>query len=137
MLFALLGGRVDCPTPATATQGGDGHPAPVQHVEAHPHYWKPHEPVTQTDPNSHNSHPHAFGHPPPIHSHGEGTLSTDPHFDPESMSAMELWNRLQNFYEPAQADWTQMPIAPYDGSAMGVGLAMGMGSMDGMVGGVF
>lgn len=104
MLFALLGGRVDTPTPTTLAGSGTHAHAEAQAIHdqnAHAHFWKPHLDTGPENPQDHN---------------------------PE-LSAMDLWNQLQSFYEPTPDIWTQ---------TQGQGpVSMPMPFMDGMVGGVF
>lgn len=131
MLFALLGGRVDNPPAPHQVSGSSAlavlppHPHPVEPVavDSHTHYWKPHAGAC------------AVPYDPAFHTQSSfnGVVDgVDPDLDnAEAMSAMELWNRLQSFYEPTPTGWPQMGMPPLEGAVLG------MSGMDGLVGGVF
>jgi hypothetical protein len=123
MLFALLGGRIEncnipIPQPQTAV-------VPIIHQQPQqfsndnlnntfqnqPQLQQEHVPFWQTQPNA------VFGQP-------DGT--TFDQFDPASISAMELWNRFQSFYEPTPVSW-----------GAGLGAETTQGGMNGMYDGMF
>lgn len=128
MLFALLGGRLDkasIPLPSTQAQAQSSSQiqstiqepinqnVPFQNPDPqfHPHFW-------QVQPNfAPQVQVPQFGQPDPAF--GE--------FDPASISAMELWNRFQSFYEPTPVSW---------GAAMG-GEAQVPGGINGIYDGMF
>jgi hypothetical protein len=124
MLFALLGGRLDKSTlPPQAQSQNALIPQPVEQFhdqnQNSDNQFHPHPQFWQVQPNF--APPTAavpqFGQPDPAF--GE--------FDPASISAMELWNRFQSFYEPTPVSW---------GAAMG-GQAQVPGGINGVYDGMF
>jgi len=127
MLFALLGGRIEncnipIPQPQTAVvpviqppqqfnNANTFQPPAVPHTHPHTQSQQEHVPFWQTQPNA------AFGQ-------ADGT--TFDQFDPASISAMELWNRFQSFYEPTPVSW-----------GAGLGAETTQGGMNGMYDGMF
>jgi hypothetical protein len=121
MLFALLGGRLDKSTlPLQAQSQNALIPQPIEQLQNnpdnqfHPQFWQ----VQQNfaPPAAAVAVPQ-FGQPDPAF--GD--------FDPASISAMELWNRFQSFYEPTPVSW---------GAAMG-GQAQVPGGINGLYDGMF
>lgn len=78
----------------------------------HPHQHQPMDPYTYT-------YGFDFG--------GNANNLAEPVFDPEGMSAMELWTRLQSFYEPTTFDWQAQAQAGGLGTGQGQGMSLGAG----------
>ena len=117
MLFALLGGRLDKTIlPSQAQTRNAMIPQPIEQFQINPdnqfdpHFW-------QVQPNFAPQAVPQFGQPDPAF--GE--------FDPAAISAMELWNRFQSFYEPTPVSW---------GAPMG-GQAQVPGGINGVYNGMF
>jgi len=125
MLFALLGGRLDKSTlPPQAQSQNAMIPQPIEQYQNQNHsdnQFHPHPQFWQVQPNfapqAQTQAVPQFGQPDPAF--GE--------FDPASISAMELWNRFQSFYEPTPVSW---------GAAMG-GQAQVPGGINGLYDGMF
>lgn len=133
MLFALLGGRIESPTfPIDQTQPQSQaltqtssqvqvqdqvHPEANYHPQSHPSQldvtWKA-DPAIQY---SQQDYSYAI----------QAAAGGYDHFVPETtetISAMEIWNRLQTFYEPTPAFWG-MGEAGHVGGMYNQGLGAG------------
>ena len=116
MLFVLLGGRIDRPIVDASQPQNQPHPqAQPQTQGQNPIISEPnHQQQQNLGPQYQHQQQQQFQEQqqlwqysnlaPQVYQFGHPEITFD-EFDPASISAMELWNRFQSFYEPTPVAW--------------------------------